>query len=448
MFLLQIKEFLNHVCEQIQYKPVQNDIAEELKSHVEDLKKEFMLEGMEEKEAEKKAVEQMGNAEEIGKKLNQIHRPKLDWKLLLITCVLLVFGALVVLIRKGEYSTSNYGLTLILGVVFSAVIYFLDYRKIFKVSNYLYGIATLIMILVLKFGVSVNGAAMYFSTFGKMIFVPMLAIPLYILAFIGFIEGIDKTKNWKISFSPNSTIDINRDILKIIGLSAISLGFFAMIPRASLMFMLGIVYLIIATVKLAEQKENRKVYIGILWGIPILLGLLFILFELPTIWERLTLAFMPEKDAEGGGWLGVNQKVILESAALVGEAEDMSYALSLFDEGTNFAFISILAHYGWLVSLAMLATIVAFSIKLIINATKIKETYGRLIVVGISSLFILQCVFNLLMNLNLGIKSDINMPFVSYGNTNLMVDMIGLAFILSVYRRKDIMKEERKIAEN
>ena len=79
---MQIKEFLDSVCEQIKYKPIREDIAEELKNHIEELKENYIQEGMKEEIAEQKAIEQMGDSKEIGKKLNKIHRPKLDWKLL------------------------------------------------------------------------------------------------------------------------------------------------------------------------------------------------------------------------------------------------------------------------------------------------------------------------------------------------------------------------------
>ena len=89
---MQIKEFLNTVCEQIKYKPIRNSISEELENHIEESKENYIRDGLEEKEAEEKAIVQMGNAEEIGKKLNKIHKPKLDWKLLIILIVLLGFG--------------------------------------------------------------------------------------------------------------------------------------------------------------------------------------------------------------------------------------------------------------------------------------------------------------------------------------------------------------------
>ena len=116
----------------------------------------------------------------------------------------------------------------------------------------------------------------------------------------------------------------------------------------------------------------------------------------------------------------------------------MSNALELFDEGSNYAIISILAHYGWIVSIVMVTTVILLSIKLIMNSIKIKENYGKLMVIGISSMFILQSLFNILMNFNMWLELDFNIPFISYGGTNLIINIMSLALILSVYRKKDI----------
>ena len=43
MFHLQIKEFLNTVCEQIKYKPIRNSISEELENHIEESKENYIL---------------------------------------------------------------------------------------------------------------------------------------------------------------------------------------------------------------------------------------------------------------------------------------------------------------------------------------------------------------------------------------------------------------------
>lgn len=70
---------------------------------------------------------------------------------------------------------------------------------------------------------------------------------------------------------------------------------------------------------------------------------------------------------------------------------------------------------------------------------KIKDNYGKLLVIGISSMFILQSIFNILINLNLWIDFSFNLPFVSYGGVNLIVNIVSLALVLSIYRKKDIV---------
>ena len=50
-------------------------------------------------------------------------------------------------------------------------------------------------------------------------------------------------------------------------------------------------------------------------------------------------------------------------------------------------------------------------------------------------MFILQSLFNVAMNLGFGIIASFNLPLIS---TSLIMDMMSLALVLSVYRRKDI----------
>lgn len=440
---MQIKEFLNTVCEQIKYKPIRNSISEELENHIEESKENYIRDGLEEKEAEEKAIVQMGNAEEIGKKLNKIHKPKLDWKLLIILIVLLGFGFLVAFTRETKIVSykfdfiARYISSAIVGGILSIFIYFIDYTKIKKYSNIFYIIATLFMVYSLLFGIKINGLSyIYFSliTFSPVI----IAMPLYIIAFVGF---INEEKQYK-----KNIIILNRDInlklLKIISLSIISIIILAIIPSITSAFMLGLIYLIIGSVKLVQKKTNIKRNLLMLWGIPTILGLILLLgvmIEKPYIVDRFVAVYNPESQVDGYGWVVLNKKIIINSAQILGEADDTSNALEQIDEDVNYAFISILAHYGWVVSVGIVIAVLALSIELIINSIKIKEINGKLLIIGMSSMFILQSIFNILMNLNLIIDANFNLPFVSYGRLNLIVNMICLALVLAIYRRKDIL---------
>ena len=126
MFHLQINEFLNSVCEQIKYKPIRKEIAQEIKNHIEESKENYIEKGMQAKEAEEKAILQMGNAEEIGKKLNKIHKPKFNLSLFILVLMLLGFG---ILVNSLNY-TNEYFIRIILSILAFCIIYFLVYRKL------------------------------------------------------------------------------------------------------------------------------------------------------------------------------------------------------------------------------------------------------------------------------------------------------------------------------
>ena len=279
--------------------------------------------------------------------------------------------------------------------------------------------------------------------------VSIITVPLYIISFIGFVENINNESKIKIDYFEKHNININ--LIKIIIFSILSLILLFEVPSIALAFILGLVYLVISTVKLIQL--NKKKQIAILWGIPTLFVILIIfiigssnigLFRV----NRIISSFVPEIDPNGSGWLGVNQNLIINSANLYGKANNMSEGIQIFNEGTNYALVAVLANYGWIIVITMIVTIIAFNIKLILDARKIKDRYGKLLIIGIACMFIFRSMFCILMNLNLGIKADFDIPFVSYGKTNLVIDIMSLSIVFSIYRRKDIItvNESKQIA--
>lgn len=455
---MQINEFLNSVCEQIKYKPIRNIIAEELKDHIEDKKEELIEMGQNEEEPEKNAVEQMGDAEIIGKQLNKVHRTRLDWKLLIILVVLLIFGFVISYIitenehtemmqymKEGvsEYITTNYMIKyacfVVLGFLIGVIIYFCDYKKIKNKPSILYIIATVVIILAFLFGISVNG--INFLRIGNFsIRSNTIAVPLYILAFIGFLENINE-ENKLTKLFKEKNIKTNANVLILVVLSLISLLMLSLIPSLSSVIVLAITYLILVTKKIVRESENKRKHLLILWGIPIIVGTVVVLFEVlanPHVLDKFISVYNPEEYKETEGWRALNRKEIIESAQKFGEAGNMSDAIYLFDGFGNNEIISILAHFGWIPTVTLIIAVLAFSIKLVINSFKIKEKYGSLIILGIGCMFILQSVFNILMNFNLIFDASFNLPFVTYGCGELVVNMMCLALIFAVYRKKDV----------
>ena len=448
MFHLQIKDFLEKVCNEIKYKPIREEISKELENHIEESKEAYIHKGESEEIAINKAIADMGDAEVIGKTLNKIHKPKLDYKLIILLLILLCFTFLVVGIKTTSHVFSEGEgpffvktiVYLIIGFILGLAIYFMDYTKIAKYSNYIYIVSSILIIYtVISSHHLINGIP--YLNIGN-IYIPInrVVMPLFLISFIGFIQNVGKHKV-EFRVLDLETIQIDKSLIKIIILSVFSLLLLASIPSLTSAFILGIAYMIIAIVKIIKDSHKKVTNLLKLCGVIFALGIICILSltTAPYRLERIVTTFHPETDPEGAGWVGINRKLVIESASMFGEAEDMSNAIELFDEGAEYAFTSILAHYGWIVAILLIVTIILISVKLIINSIKVKDAYGKMIIIGISCLFIFQSVFNVLMNLNLWFESGFELPFVSYGGTGLIMNMACLALVLSIYRRKDIL---------
>ena len=268
-----------------------------------------------------------------------------------------------------------------------------------------------------------------------------IALPLYTIAFIGFIENINSESKIRIEFFEKHNININ--FVKVILLSILSIVLLFEVPSISSAFILAVVYLIISTIKLLQVKKKKQ--IAILWGLPIALMILFVAIYLvsPTGMfrlDRIIVSFKPEIAPNGDGWQGMEQKAIINSANLFGKVNYDGASIEMFNsESYNFVFIAVLANYGWVLSITMVIMILAFNIKFIIDSRKVKDRYGKLLIIGIGCLFILRSTFCILMNLNLGIKANFGIPFISYETTSLIMEIMSIAIVFSIYRRKDIM---------
>lgn len=88
--------------------------------------------------------------------------------------------------------------------------------------------------------------------------------------------------------------------------------------------------------------------------------------------------------------------------------------------------------------------IIIFDIKLLISVKKVKEQYGKIILIGFSTFFIAQTIGNIAMNFVIIWGSEFKIPFFSSGEVELLMNIICVSLMLSIYRRKNINFEEPK----
>ena len=208
---MNIKEFLNEIGQRIKYEPVKELIKSEIKQHIQDIKEEYIVEGIEEEDAEIKAVKQMGNPIEIGKSLNRIHRPKIDFKLLGLIILLIIYGFLNFSFKQIEQTDLRKALISVnCVIVLGIIVYFFDYKKLKKYSNIIYLIASAIAIFT-----NINGGEItkiFFGNINISFKAAIIVIPLFIISFVGFLtdcNGGNKNLICSITNKNNIIININ-----------------------------------------------------------------------------------------------------------------------------------------------------------------------------------------------------------------------------------------------
>ena len=88
-------DYLNKVASQVRVKRARGPLMDELRDHLECQREAYLAEGMDEAEARKCAIADMGDALLVGGELDRVHRPRTQWKGVLIAVFFIALGLLV-----------------------------------------------------------------------------------------------------------------------------------------------------------------------------------------------------------------------------------------------------------------------------------------------------------------------------------------------------------------
>ena len=134
-----VRGYLDTVSDQIRWKRARTVAVRELEAHLEDQRQEFQAEGHSPEEAERLAVEEMGDPVAVGTDLDRLHRPKSQWKMLCLLAAALGLWLVLRLAERwgvsywSEYVVSFGGIVL-LAAGLAAGIYLLDYTLLAKAA--------------------------------------------------------------------------------------------------------------------------------------------------------------------------------------------------------------------------------------------------------------------------------------------------------------------------
>ena len=184
------EEYIKDVQRYIRWSRAKVVATRELSDHINDQYDALRENGLNQKEAMRKAIEEMGDADVVGTELDIVHRPKVNWLLLLIAGVLLLSGILISAMLTSISLTVPKIIGIVLGVCVAAFLYFIDYTVLIRFPRALYGLLSLAAI----FGLSDIGVLPNFFMCVPFVVTGGMFI-IYDMALVGIILSVNRNES-------------------------------------------------------------------------------------------------------------------------------------------------------------------------------------------------------------------------------------------------------------
>jgi cell division protein FtsW len=351
--------------------------------------------------------------------------------LLTATLCLLAFGAVMVfsassttrILSDGGLSDSAFYLkrTLLFGAVGLAIMHLTarhGLATVRRLTPAILGVSLFLLLAVLVGGSSVNGASRWIGPS----FIQLQPSELAKVALI--LYGADL-----LARKPKRARTIQGLMPFLLVVAAATLLIMAEPDMGTTMV---ICFSVTATLVAAGMRLRDLALIGVVLAF---FALLVTVVE-PYRMARLTGFLNPGADASGAGFQAAQAKIALGSGGLfgVGIGNGVQKAFYLPEAHTDMISAVIGEELGLVGILGVVGLFSLFGYAGLQVAKKAKDSYGKLLVAGLTSLVLVQATINLFAVMGLAPLTGVPLPFVSYGNSSLMAALFAVGLILNVAR--------------
>ena len=421
-----MEEFIKILTEQIRCVRAREGIAQEISNHILDQTEAFEQKGMSHEQALERAVQEMGDPVEIGLSMDQIHRPQIDWKMMLITfllsivglvCMMPMFGVTYVISRQLLFTLAGFGVI--------AAVCLLDYSVLGRT-----GIAAGIVLTV----AFLIGKRYYFQTINGRIPAMSILVYLYVPVFAGILYQLRK-KGFKTVFL----------VAGIIGFTCVmALYLSSSLMVAGNLFLCMIILLVAAVIKgmFGKNKTYMTAFIAVVVTLPtIFWGWLLWSNKYSFRVQRLTAFFNRGKYQEAEGYYYKIIRDVLHSSKWVGTGNNAYFEELLFPglkEG-EFLPLTIIYYFGFIVGIVLLILLAVFILCAINIVHRQKNQLGALVSLACFLVLAVNCVEGILISVGLFPVTTAAIPFLTRGGSTALVYAVLIGLLLSVHRREKIV---------
>ena len=347
-----------------------------------------------------------------------------DWVLFIATICLSVFG-IVMIYSATRTLQSNTNVivqsgAMVIGCAAMLVTCFFDYEQLKNLVKPIYIFAVAILLLVLVFGVSGDWGARSWIRFGAIGIQPSeIAKICFIVTFSCHLSKVHD--------------DINKP-LTILGLLlhiGVLVGLILLQPDMGSVLVFLFMFICLMFVAKLSYKYILPIGVAGVASLPFIYK--YVLSEYQQ--KRIQVFFNPNLDPRGRGYNVIQSKIAVGSGQLWGKGylqgtqNQMGYLPTKY---TDFIFSVISEEFGFIGALLVTAVLFFIIYKCFKTAQQADNAFGRYICVGVGAMMLFHAFENIGMCIGLMPVTGIPLPFVSYGGTSLVVNMIAIGLVLSV----------------
>jgi len=153
----------------------------------------------------------------------------------------------------------------------------------------------------------------------------------------------------------------------------------------------------------------------------------------------MTIFLNPDKDPTGSGW-NVKQAIIaVGSGRFFGKGlfQGTQGRLGFLPENhTDFIFAVLCEEWGFVGGFLLLCLFFILLWRCLVIIQQSKDRYGTLVATGIMAMFTFHILENIGMNIGIMPITGIPLPFVSYGGSSIITNLLAIGFLENIWIRR------------
>lgn len=360
---------------------------------------------------------------------------KVDYLLMSVVMTLFVIGLMAIRVATntegfaaGDPSSFllRQGIAFAIGLLGMLMLMSVDYKTLgeYWVHIYVLSIIVLLLVYVPGLGIVNKGTRGWID-------LRVMDFQTSEIAKLGFILAFAKVVDMR-----SDRLNRLLDVLPLVAFISVPVFFVFIQPDMGQ----SLVFLFIAAGMLFVAGLNMKYYFSLLVGFAVGFPIFWNYFMQDFQKNRIITVFNPANDPLGDGYHALQSMITIGSGGMFGKGTEVENTMTRLNflpaQWTDFIFSVISETAGFIGAAVVLLLLMLFLFRLIRDAKMAKDEFGTLIISGVFFMFLFQIFENIGMTMGVMPITGITLPFLSYGGSSLLTNMLAVGLVLNVHMRR------------